>query len=320
MHIAENRCPGWIHIPGQPDQNQVRHPSTPAVSYLSPVPDDRRPPPPRLDGAVDPATGFATLVVTTVGFDGVSLRRDEPGLFGPAAGPGVAPPFRIRRTVRAVADSFYVRPIADGDLALQFADDGGADVFGATRTDDDGGAGLEPYVRYTYWAEVRLPPERRLPVGVIPVDAGVTTADPRNAADAPRPLSPPSAPRTRLRAPPDAPAAPAQETLAVTRTPDAAGGAELVVTVTDPPVAHPLAIAPFRLAVRVQWPNEDIQPAAGTDGTSFGSDWPVLEDSAVTVTGPAPARPASAAGPLTVLLAFVDPLGRAGAITRIAVP
>jgi hypothetical protein len=25
-------------------------------------------------------------------------------------------------------------------------------------------------------------------------------------------------------------------------------------------------------------------------------------------------------GPLTVLLAFVDPLGRAGAITRIAVP
>ena len=57
----------------------------------------------------------------------------------------------------------------------------------------------------------------------------------------------------------------------MTRTPNAAGGAELVVTVTDPPVAYPLAIARFRLAVWVQWPNEDIQPAAGPDGTSFGS-------------------------------------------------
>ena len=40
----------------------------------------------------------------------------------------------------------------------------------------------------------------------------------------------------------------------------------------------------------------------------------------MTVTAPAPAPPASAADPLTVLLEFVDPLGRADAITRIAVP
>ncbi len=284
------------------------------------VPDDRRPPAPRLDGAVDPATGFATLVVTTDGFDGVSLRRDEPGLYGPPLGPGVPPSFRIRRTVHAVADPVYARPIADGDLLLQQAGDAGPDLFSATRTDNNGGAGLAPYVRYTYWAEVRLPPERRLPARVNPIDAGVTTADPRNAADAPRPLSPPSAPRTLLHAPPDAPAAPAPETVAVTRTPDAAGGAQLVLTVTDPPLAHPLAIAAFRVAIWVQWPNEDIQPATAPDGTPFGPDWPVLEDSMVTVTAPAPAPPASPAGPLTVLLAFVDPLRRVGAITQVAVP
>src|SRR5215470_13052488 len=45
----------------------------------------------------------------------------------------------------------------------------------------------------------------------------------------------------------------------------------------------------------------------------FGCDWPVLEDNTVTVTVPAP--PAAPADPLTVLLAFADPL-RASAPSR----
>ena len=50
------------------------------------VPDDRPPPPPRLEGTVDPETGQVRLEVVADGFDGVALRRDEPGLLTPGAG------------------------------------------------------------------------------------------------------------------------------------------------------------------------------------------------------------------------------------------
>src|SRR5205085_7496147 len=130
---------------------------------------------------------LASFVVTADGFDGVALRRDEPGLFDSPAGPAVAPSFRIRRAVGAIADPIYARLVAEGFLAHDASQDP-AVVFRSAAPEATDGP-LEPFVRYVYWAEVRLPPERRLPVGVAPLDAAVTALDPANAADPPRPVS-----------------------------------------------------------------------------------------------------------------------------------
>jgi hypothetical protein len=285
------------------------------------VPASRRPPLPRVDGHVDPATGHAMLTVTADGFDGVALRRDEPGLFDPAAGAGVAPSFRVRRAVGAVADPIYGREVAAGTLAHD-ANRDPAVVFTGNAEDTNQDRPLEPFVRYVYWADVRLPPERRLPVGVVPLDAGVTAADPANAADYTSPTSLPSAPRTLMRFPADAPAAPA----VVNVTPIATLGGltiEFTVDVTDPPKAHPKAIGPYRLAVWTQWPGEAIQTIVGANEQPFDGTWPELGDGSITITvaPPSPAvPPVPVAGPITVRVACVDPIGRVGDLTIIEVP
>ena len=183
------------------------------------VPDSRRPPLPRLDGSVDPATGVAHFVVTADGFDGVGLHADEPGLFTPSAGPAAAPQFRILRAVAAVPDPIYAREVATGPLARDASQDPRV-VFTAKAT---GGPGLEPFVRYVYWAQVQLPPERRMPPGPPAANGDIQPLDPASAADRPRPMSPPSAPRTLIRTPPAAPAAPRAADIRVTRTTAADG-------------------------------------------------------------------------------------------------
>src|SRR5690606_17011677 len=55
------------------------------------VPESRRPPAPKIEGGVDPATGHATLTVSTEEFDRSVLVRDEPGLFRPGD-PGAEAP------------------------------------------------------------------------------------------------------------------------------------------------------------------------------------------------------------------------------------
>ena len=291
------------------------------------VPDSRRPPLPQLDGAVDPATGIATFTVTADGFDGVALRRDEPGLFDPAAAAAAAPRFKIRRAVSAVQDPIYARQVAEGELAydatqaprLVFAD--------RTAQDTNNGRGLEPFVRYVYWAQVRLPPERRLPPGVTPIDGAVTAVDPANAADHPRPMSLPSAPRTLMRTPPDPPAAPPAGNVQVTRTVRTDGGIDLAIEVTDPPSVHPKAIGPYRLAVWPQWPGQAILPVTNEDysveleiGRPSSGVSLTPTTGTITVTVPPPDAPGTATDPVTLRLGYVDPVGRLGELTTMTVP
>jgi hypothetical protein len=282
------------------------------------VPDSRRPPPPRLDGTVDMATGLASFVVIAEGFDGVALRRDEPGLFDSPVGPAVAPSFRIRRAVGAIADPIYARQVAEGLLAHDASQDP-AVVFRSTPPEATDGP-LEPFVRYVYWAEVRLPPERRLPVGVTPLDAGVTALDPANAADHPRPVSLPSAPRTLMRTPPDPPDAPEPGHVLVTPIATIGGEIQFAIDVTDPPTAHPKAIGPFRLAVWSQWPGGSIRAIAIANDVPLDGAWPDITSGSITITVQSPDSPAAPAGPITIRVAYVDPTGRLGELTTIAVP
>jgi hypothetical protein len=281
------------------------------------VPDSRRPAPPRLDGSVDPATGVAHFVVTADGFDRVDLSAEEPGLFTPSAGPAVAPRFRILRAVAAVADPIYAREVASGSLAHDAAQDPRV-VFSGKATDPASGPGLEPFVRYVYWAQVQLPPERRVPPGPPAANGDLHPLDPASAADRPRPMSLPSAPRTLMRTPPAAPAAPRAADIRVTRT-DAADGVHLTIAITSPPAAHPMAIGPFRLAIWRQWPGQAIAPVTVSGGTSPDGTWPALGSGPVTVTVPPPVPPAAPTGPLTVRLAYVDPAGRLGDLTQLTV-
>jgi hypothetical protein len=281
------------------------------------VPDSRRPPPPRLDGRVDVATGLASFVVTADGFDGVALRRDEPGLCDPVAGPAVAPSFRIRRAVGAIADPIYARPVAEGSLAHDASQDP-AVVFRSAPPETMDGP-LEPFVRYVYWAEVRLPPERRLPVGVAPLDGGVTAFDPANAADHPRPMSLPSAPRTLMWTPPNAPDAPEPGHVLVTPIATIGGEIQFAIDISNPPTAHPKAIGPFRLAVWSQWPGGSIRAIEMANDTLDGV-WPDITSWSITITVSPQDSPAGLAGPITVRLAYVDPTGRLGKLTTITVP
>jgi hypothetical protein len=286
------------------------------------VPDSRRPPPPRLQGAVDPVTGAATLTVVADGFDGVDLRRDEPALFGAAGDQGAPPGFRIRRAVGPVADPIYGRPIAGAALDRDAAADP-AVVFSGSATDDNAGRGLEPFVRYVYWAEVRLPPERRLPAGVVPLDppGGITVLDPANAARQARPMSLPSAPLVLVRIPPDPPAAPVDAAITLTRAAPAGDGTvQIDIEIADPPVAHPKAIGPYRLAVWTQWPDQSITPVATANGAPLEGGWPDLSDGAVSITVAAPMAGLDPGSTLSLTLAVVDPSGRPGALTTKVAP
>ena len=284
------------------------------------VPDSRRPSPPRLDGHVDPETGVATLTVAATGFDGVALRRDEPGLFEAGADGAAAPEFRIRRAVGAVADPIYGRPVATGTLEREAA---APDVrFVGSVEDDNLGRGLEPFVRYVYWADVRLPPERRLPVGVLPIDppGGVSVLDPINAAPQPRAMSLPSAPRVLVHVPPDPPAAVAEAAVTATRAaPDGAGAVVVTLEIADLPVAHPKAVGSYRLAVWTQWPDQPITPIAFANGEALAGDWPDISGGSLSVTIAAPLPAGAPADAITLRLALVDPVGRMGDIAVIAV-
>ena len=284
------------------------------------VPSSRRPEAPRLEGEVDPATGAARLRIVTDGFDRVELERDEPGLFTAGAQGSEPPQFRIRRAVGAVADPIYARTVGGGPLLVEDAAAGPA-VFSGAFTDDHAGHGLEPFVRYVYWAEVRLPPERRLPADFLPLDppGGVTVLDPANAQSHPRPMSLPSAPRVLMLIPADPPGKPAEAAIAVTRAPvNGAGEVVLTIQIADPPRAHVTAIGPYRLAVWRQWAGKAIEPITNANGAALNGAWPELSAAAIStsVQPPAGVDPGST---LKLRVAFVDPAGRLGEPTTVEV-
>lgn len=289
------------------------------------VPDSRRNAAPRLDGSADPATGVATLIVSTDAFDGVSLQRDEPGLFDGGAVGNTAPDFRIRRAVGPVIDPIYGRVVLTGTLA---SDAGALPAvrFVGTGTDDNKGPGLEAFVKYIYWAEVRLPPERRLPAGVVPLDppGGVTSVEPENAADHPRLWSLPSAPRVVLHAPATNPAPPVPAAVSFTRSlPDAEGNVTLAITIIAPPTAHPKAVDQYRLAVWSRWPDQPITAITIANGAALNDTWPPMPNGFISIQVTAPlvvAPPVDPTGTLDLFMAFVDPLGRMSDLAPFTLP
>ena len=130
-------------------------------------------------------------------------------------------------------------------------------------------SGLSPYVRYHYWAEVQLPPERRLPPGVaeVPLPAGsIEPTQPAQSQDAPGAYSAVSAPAVAMFVPAEVPALAADMVTATVGAGAVAGTWRLTLSVAGGPVAHVRAVGPFRVRLHLQVDGGDWTPEPGDTG------------------------------------------------------
>ena len=266
------------------------------------VPTDRGPPQPRVHVSVDEATSVATMSVEAVGLDLTELQAAEPGLFTlPPDASAHAPEFRLRRASGAVSDPVYARIVAAGPLTLMR--DGGTISFVAQVTDPEP---LKPFVRYSYWAEVRMPPERRLALGIVevPPAGGVGPVIPSQIAEMARPYSSLSAPATVL----NLPALPVPTLKgAVASITALAGTSAARLDAPATPSASTKAIGTYTLRIWEQWGNGTIV-LAGPDVA--------LNGSALVWTGTA-GPDADRPHPLVLRYVVIDPAGREGALTTL---
>jgi hypothetical protein len=289
-------------VPVTPAGREAPFESCPVVPVA--VPTDRGPPPPRVQAHIDPVSGKAVVTIEAVGLDLVELQAAEPGLFTtPPAADALAPEFRLRRASGRVPEPIYAREVARGNLAIRR--DGEKVSFAADVEDP---TALLPFVRYSYWAEVRMPRERRLKRGVVevPPAGGVTALSGAQIADMPRPFSAASAPATVLRAP-SQPAELAGAAASVIAVP---GSVRASLTAPATPAAPAKGIGPYKLRIWEQWGNGKIAPV-GADVELHGAalSW---QGSADTETNhPRPA---------TLRVAVIDPLGRQGPLLKFTAP
>jgi len=273
------------------------------------VPSSRRPAPPSLVANVDIASGIAKLEVSTDA-DMIALNRDEPGLFQPAAAGKDPPRAVIRRAAAGVTDPIYARQVGE-PVAMAF--DAATGRFVASIEDTNDGRGLEPYVRYVYWAEWQMPPERRLPAKVTEVHVGqIEAVSPSSTNDRPQPFSFPSAPRGVMRVPAEAPEAPLPDKVAVSVAAGPLPGTSTVtVRMVDPPAAHKKAIDRYRLAIWTQWQNKEIEVIRNANGVELEGTLPDIETGEITTV--VAGKPEDVA--LTLRVALVDPIGRFSTLT-----
>jgi hypothetical protein len=273
------------------------------------VPSDVGPPPPRISATIDRVTGAATVSIEAVGIDLVRLKNAEPGLFSDPPDPGARPPeFRLRRATGPVPDPIYARELRRGPLHREIGPDG-APRFVAV-VEDAAGTGLRPFVRYAYWAEIRLPPERRIPPGIVeelPAN-GIRPTEARQAQDALGAFGQPSAPAVVVRMPAEAESLPGAAARA-TSSADHANAGKFVIElkVQGAPTTSADAIDSYTLKLWTQ--------AAGGPIVAVPGDPPALVAGNLTWTSPAIDGPA----PFTLLAALVDPAGRKESITVIPV-
>lgn len=262
------------------------------------VPDTRPPVHPSLDVAeIDQETGACTIKVSMYDFPFDKLRREEPGLFDGNGG-GVAPRFRLRRAVGPVSDPVFARVIAP-DEPLKYiptGDDVPEHFLGVFELPGP----LVPFVSYLFWAEVRLPPERRFAPAAAPEqlaeETDITTPDERARQPSPRPFSLPSPALRLMFVPP--PPAPPQGSAVV-----AANGTQLRITVNNPPSAHAAAIDRFRLEAFASQGEGALTPLLSPHPR------PPIEsgEASFTLDGVVD----------QVWVAYVDPRGKAGKAARI---
>jgi hypothetical protein len=270
------------------------------------VPEGRSPPAPQLVAKdFDPETGAGMLEVVCDGFDRARLRREEPGIFD--GGPGASfPRVRIRRAVGGVTDPIYAKVLSEQDLTLVDTTDGSLQFRAEIELDP-----LVPFVRYAYWAEVQLPPERRAPPDVVLINPanGVTAVDPSAAQPVARPWSRASAPKVLMCAP----AAGSAAGLGITARVTDPVTSQITIGLASAPVSHPKAVDQYRLAVWALWPGTSTS-IASTGGASV---WPATGEVEIRSVFQPPAGGTLEAVKLRV--AIVDPLGRLGQSTDINV-
>jgi hypothetical protein len=193
-------------------------------------------------------------------------------------------------------DAVYAREIGRGALAFD------GETFVATIDDLPTADGLLPYVRWFYWADVRMPAERRLPAHLIEVPlpaGGVEPTQPAQREDAPGVASLPSAPAMAMFVPDSVPTLTA-EMCSATIAP-AIGGATWVLTLTvaGGPVAHVRAIGRYSIVVHLDIDDHGFESPSSLpfeDGTLVFS---------VERPGTVPT--------VRIALVLTDPVGRAGA-------
>jgi hypothetical protein len=267
------------------------------------VPTDRTPPPPRLQVRVNAASRVATISIAAPGLDLIDLEAAEPGLFTePPRSGAKAPEFRLRRASGGVNDPIYAREIARGTLDIRRED---GEVRFEAEIDDP--SPLVSFVRCSYWAEVRMPSERRLAAGVVevPPPGSIGPASPAQIADMPRPFSPPSAPVSAMHLPPLPVPALAGATVSVLSE---AGTVRAHLSAPATPAASPTAIGSYRLRIWEQWGNTSIAaagPEIAVDGSPLEWDGtPVPDD---------PSHPR----PLKLHVVVLDPVGRESVVTTL---
>ncbi len=292
-------------VPLSSQGNEAAFESCPLLPVA--VPSDRRPPAPRVETRVDPLSGVATVTVRALGLDLVALRAAEPGLFDePPAADAQAPEYRLRRASGGVPDALYAREIGRGLLQRD------GDEFSAEVDDSPTPDGLSAYVRYHYWAEVRMPPERRLPPGVaeVALPAGaIEPLQPAQRQNAPGAFSTASAPAMALFMPADAPVLPDGSVTATIGAGAAAGSWRMTLQIRGGPLAHPRAVGGFAVNLHLKLDDGDWVPEPDPVPLDSGALDLVIERAA-------PAVPA-----LQVALVLVDPVGReAPQLRMIATP
>jgi hypothetical protein len=267
------------------------------------VPSDRGPPPPRVQVVVDRATRVATITIEAPGLDLVKLQASEPGLFSEPPDPAAhAPEFRLRRASGTVNDPVYAREISGGPLQISRRD--GNVLFGAEVADP---SALGPFIRYSYWAEVRMPPERRLARGIveIPPANGVKPVVAAQLANIARPFSSFSAPATAIHLPP-LPVLPLAGAVANV----IAEGATVRASLASPstPSASMKAVGSYRLRIWEQWGDNSIGPGSDIE----------LDGSALAWEGPSGSA-ADHPRPLTLRFVTIDPVGRESEMTSLQI-
>lgn len=264
------------------------------------VPDDRPPPPPRLT-VRQGDNGRAVVRIEAVGLDLDAIEAEEPGLFASPPSPTAKPlQYRLRRAAGPVADPLYARRVGP-PRPLPLERSGAAELFADAYEEAET---LIPFVRYTWWAEVRLPAERRLAVGATPVDGGFVTENASQTMDAERPFSAISAPAQLVIAP-KSPPAPLTASQVTGTLVDDGGTKKVRLVLNGAPVANAKAIAPFALRTWVA--------SVGGKPTLTG------QDSALMTAATSVILPTPVVAPATVWCVIVDPLGRESEPTEIEV-
>jgi hypothetical protein len=258
------------------------------------VPLEERPPAPTVEVHVE--DGGVRVRVLAYGLDADALAR-----FG-HPGNGKPPEFRVRRGRGGVQDPVYMPVVKEGVLQPPPAGAEAGVPWTAEFVQD--AAAVPAFVRHTWVAEVRFPPE--------PVQAEAI-ADPGPLAV--RPLygpfgedvesrwSAPSLPASTTRVPAEAPPAPAP--LAAEKHPDGT----VVLRAGGLPAAHPKVLAPYQVAV---W--KQVAAAAGPQLTG---EPPVLV--AVSPGQEAVEHVDAAGDAVAFSVAVIDPVGRLGAIGQVDV-